>query len=142
VLKFGTKGTKNGIFMEGKNKSDLKGRRVLVADDSLMHQILTRSVFKSWNLHVDVVKNGFEAVSKTLTENYDLIMIDAEMPGPTGQVVISQIRKNVRYANAPIFLVCGPAFVSDSGTQVSEVIAKPLHFPKLLSSLRRHLNLD
>ncbi len=64
----------------------------LVAEDSLIHQRLARSILAQRGFLVTVVNNGHEAVVATRGVNFDLILMDIEMPVLDGCAAARQIR--------------------------------------------------
>lgn len=70
----------------------LRGR-VLVVDDEPINQKVIISALKKCGLRLDVVNNGRQAVEMTLEKNYDLILMDLEMPVMGGYEATRIIRK-------------------------------------------------
>jgi PleD family two-component response regulator len=123
-------------------KSDLKRKKVLLADDSIMQLIMTRSILESWNLEVDAVQNGLEVISNCSKFDYDLLLIDSDMPGPAVQELMKQLRENNKYADTfPIFVVSSPSANDKFQTTASEILTRPLHFTHVYKTLKKHLNI-
>jgi len=72
---------------------DLKGLRVLVAEDNKVNMLVLRKFLKKWNVTMDEVNNGAEALAKFNNLQYDIILLDLEMPVLDGYTVIKEIRK-------------------------------------------------
>ncbi|MEZ5400682.1 MAG: response regulator [Bryobacteraceae bacterium] len=67
-------------------------RRVLVVEDNLVNQTLTRRLLEKNGYRVDVCENGVEALAATSNTNYDLILMDLQMPEMDGLTATEAIR--------------------------------------------------
>ncbi|MBS2033468.1 response regulator [bacterium] len=79
--------------------------RILVVDDSLTTRILEQTILESRGFQVDLADSGEEALHKVLTREYDLFLVDAEMPGMSGFELIRQLRERPREKHIPIVMV-------------------------------------
>jgi len=66
---------------------------VLLAEDNPVNQELGRMVLESLNCEVDVVGNGREAVEAVFSKNYDLVLMDCQMPVVDGYEATGIIRQ-------------------------------------------------
>ncbi len=67
--------------------------RILVAEDSENNIMLVKIHLKETPHTVDIAENGKVAVKKFKAENYDLVLMDMEMPGMDGYTATKEIRK-------------------------------------------------
>jgi len=72
---------------------DLTGLRVLVAEDNIVNMLVLRNFLKKWNVTFDEVTNGAEALTQFNNQEYDIILLDIEMPVLDGYTAIKEIRK-------------------------------------------------
>jgi signal transduction histidine kinase/CheY-like chemotaxis protein len=72
---------------------DLTGLRVLVAEDNKVNMLVLRNFLKKWNVTPDEATNGAEALAKFSGQEYDVILLDIEMPVLDGYTAIQEIRK-------------------------------------------------
>lgn len=77
----------------GKQKKDLKGLKILVAEDNQVNMMVLLTFLKKWNANYTEVSNGSQALEKYNANNYDIILMDLEMPIMDGYTAISEIRK-------------------------------------------------
>jgi PAS domain S-box-containing protein len=71
---------------------DLKGIKILLAEDDRMNQFVMRKTLEKWNVELDIANNGKEAVDKLMQNYYHLVLLDLHMPELTGYEVIKIIR--------------------------------------------------
>jgi PAS domain S-box-containing protein len=67
--------------------------RVLVADDSIHNRMLLQAYLRSARYLVDVVENGAEAMEKIKAGQYDVVLMDMQMPVMDGYTATRAIRK-------------------------------------------------
>lgn len=86
----------------------LQGVKVLVAEDNHMNIIVIQQFLKKWNIEFQVVENGQSAVEAVKKEQFDLVLMDLQMPEMDGYTASREIRKfNQRI---PIIALTASAF--------------------------------
>ena len=92
-------------------KSD-SSKRILLAEDNKINQKTTKIMLEKQGFEVELANNGEEAVEKYLTEkNYDVILMDIQMPVMTGYEATAEIRKKDR--RVPIIALTAYAMNGD-----------------------------
>ncbi len=84
-----------------KNKIDLKttinyslpDTKILLAEDNKVNQIVAKRFLEKWDAKVTIVENGKEAVDAALTNEYDIILMDLDMPIMDGYEATSLIKE-------------------------------------------------
>lgn len=71
----------------------LKGTRVLVAEDSTVNMTITRKFLQRWDVVIHEAVNGQEAVQLFSQNEYDVLLIDLDMPIMDGYQALTEIRK-------------------------------------------------
>ena len=118
-----------------------RNARVLVAEDNITNQQVAMSILKHLGLRADAVVNG-EEVLKTLSGgDYDLVLMDVQMPVMDGLTATRTIRQNPNLAGLPVIALTAGVLPEerqaalDAG--VTEFLPKPLdlkHMKERLST--------
>ena len=75
-------------------KPQLTALRVLVADDTPIHQVQTCELLASFGVTPVLAKDGAEVVRLACTHAFDLILMDLQMPVLDGMAATTQIRRH------------------------------------------------
>lgn len=127
------------------NYQSLGNRNVLVAEDVELNQYLVRHIMESWGFTVDVVSNGREAVDKIQENNYDLVLMDIQMPEMDGMEATRVIRRlsDPVKAAIPIVALTANALKGDSEKYLSagmnDFLPKPFNEQKLFLVISNNL---
>jgi CheY-like chemotaxis protein len=71
----------------------LTNRTVLIVDDSPDNRILLNLFLRRAGAKVDEASNGEEAISKAGKGNYDIVLMDIQMPGMDGYDTLKELKK-------------------------------------------------
>ena len=96
------------VYDASKNTNELMGEdvKVLVADDVAVNQKLLKLQLERMGFAVTLVKSGSEAVDAVRSDDFDLILMDCDMPEVDGYEATTQIRSlNPEKAQIPIIAV-------------------------------------
>jgi signal transduction histidine kinase/ActR/RegA family two-component response regulator len=130
-------------------KESLKGTRVLIAEDNQINVVLAKEFFRRWDVDCDVAENGIIALQLVKTNDYDLVLMDLQMPEMDGYETTEQIRKlnGTRYKDLPIVALTASAMlnIQDKAFIVgmNDYISKPFNPDELYSKIKqysRHFN--
>lgn len=75
------------------NAFDFDKVKILLAEDNPINQMVTIDILKVYNIKVDLAENGQQAVEKMHQNNYDIILMDMQMPIMDGYQAMSEIKK-------------------------------------------------
>jgi signal transduction histidine kinase len=116
--------------------------RVLVAEDVVTNQMLIKSLLKPMGLEVTITADGNEALQEALTHEFDLILMDIQMPYMNGYEATRAIRKEG--ITTPIIALTAYAMKGDDKkcfeAGCDDYLAKPLDRKKLSKILRKYLS--
>ena len=124
--------------------ADLKGKKLLLVEDNELNREIALEILKEAGFVVDTAEDGAVAVQKikqAAPGQYDLILMDIQMPNLDGYEATRQIRAlpDAEKANIPIFAMTANAFEEDRQNALEAGmnghIAKPLDVPHLLHVL-------
>jgi CheY-like chemotaxis protein len=120
----------------------LRKERILVADDNLVSQQFTVANLRKLGYSADVVTNGIEALNALKIKQYDVILMDCEMPGLDGYEATKEIRqqeKNGRHTW--IIAMTAYAVVGDREkclkAGMDDYLSKPLRPEELRTALEQ-----
>ena len=121
--------------------------RILLAEDSIINQKIAIHILeKKLGFHADVVNNGREAIDSLERYDYDMILMDCQMPEMDGYEATQIIRDSlstVRNHNIPIIAMTANAMNGDRekciDAGMDDYVSKPISVNKLFESIERHL---
>lgn len=76
-----------------KKLTELNGIRVLIAEDNMVNMSIAKRFLTKWGIDVKEAYNGKEAVDLFSKNEFDLILIDLEMPEMDGVAALGEIKK-------------------------------------------------
>ena len=129
-------------------KASFDGKRLLLVEDNALNREIAIEILKEAGFLVDTAEDGVEAVEKmeqSAPGQYDLILMDVQMPRMDGYEATRRIRAlpDPRKAGIPIFAMTANAFEEDKQNALNAGmnghIAKPLDIPHLLKVLEEAL---
>ncbi|WP_375583696.1 response regulator [Cyclobacterium xiamenense] len=121
-------------------------KRVLVAEDSSVIINLTKNVLLFENFHITAVKNGQQVLDKLGRENFDLILMDINMPVMDGIACTKAIRqlKDPQKSKIPIVAITGnyKNYTLDDFKKagLNDYVQKPLDYDLLLATVKKHID--
>ncbi len=131
---------------------DLGDVSILAVEDNPFNQIVLKDNLElfSENLDLDVVGNGYEAIEAVQRKQYNIILMDIQLPGIDGRETAQRIQ--VLYEeqeNKPIILGITAGISKDSDADASfrdfgfnDVIAKPVDPNDLINKITKFLKTD
>ncbi|MBX3670992.1 MAG: response regulator [Rhodocyclaceae bacterium] len=94
-------------------RRDFAGRRVLVVEDEEMNREIAQYFVENVGLVAELASDGVEALTLARTRDYDLILMDMQMPRMDGLEATRQLRTQPRFRSTPIVAMTANAFAED-----------------------------
>ena len=112
---------------------------VLVVDDDLPIRNLMQSLLKEFRFQPVTAGSGEEALAAARARRPDVVLLDLNMPGMSGEETLAALRGETGLETTPVVLLTGEP-VSDSqlaSLGVWAAIQKPFDLPELIELIRR-----
>ncbi|KJS42466.1 MAG: chemotaxis protein CheY [Rhodospirillaceae bacterium BRH_c57] len=94
-------------------ESDAK-TRILVIDDGITMRLYYRSVLEAAGFEVEEAANGVEGHEKALSQHFDMMIVDINMPKMDGYSLLRAIRKNPAIHGVPAVTISTEARPDDA----------------------------
>jgi hypothetical protein len=117
-------------------------KKVLIAEDSSVIQNLTKKILQIQNYQIFSAKNGVQVLSMLEKEDFDIILMDINMPQMDGMECAREIRKltDPKKSSVPIVAITGNArnYSKEEFQQagINEFLQKPLNFDLLVETVK------
>ncbi|MFN8613350.1 MAG: response regulator [Vulcanimicrobiota bacterium] len=113
--------------------------KVLIAEDLALNQKLIGLLLSRLGYQADTASNGYEVMLRIEKENYDLILMDLNMPGMNGLEAAARVRQLKPLTSGGPRLVAMSANLPNGtpqGSGFEEFLAKPVQFEQLQNVLK------
>ncbi len=123
-------------------------KRILVAEDVVINQIIVKQILEEWGHEVVLVANGQEAYDAHKRKDFDLILMDIHMPEVDGYEATQMIRHmgDTIKAAVPIVALTANAFKKETDrfaeAGFNDYITKPFTEAGLYDCIKKQLQLN
>ena len=93
--------------------------RIIMIDDEAANRLLCRKVLEPEGMVCDEAVDGIQGLRITTWGNYDLVLLDIDMPGMQGTEVLRQLRMNPPFPHLKIIMLSGRA----TGDEMARMMA-------------------
>jgi CheY-like chemotaxis protein/tetratricopeptide (TPR) repeat protein len=138
-----TSNTEGGVPIYNNNYLD--GKRILVVEDNKVNQMLVTNMLKKKGVIVAAANDGIEGLEALNNADFDLILMDIQMPRMDGYRAVAEIRrlKTPEKANLPIIALTASAYVTEKEKAqlfgMTDHIGKPFSPEEMLDKITRVL---
>ncbi|MGB0882260.1 MAG: PAS domain S-box protein [Vicingaceae bacterium] len=137
-LPIGEKKEKKKKIIINTETNPLKNKRILLVEDNEINRFLATTVLAKWEIIVDVAEDGKVAIDKINKNNYDIVLMDIQMP-VMGGVEATHIIRNELKLNVPIIALTANAVKGDKeeflNAGMDDYISKPFDASILFNKL-------
>ena len=118
--------------------SEIKDIKVLVVEDIALNQLLMKTLLDDFGFERDIAVNGKLAIEQLKTKNYDIILMDLQMPEMNGFEATEYIRNTLK-STIPIIALTADVTTADlekcKSVGMNDYIAKPVDERLLYSKI-------
>lgn len=119
----------------------IKGAKILLVEDNEVNQLVARRIMEKAGLMVSIADNGLRALESLEADQFDLVLMDIQMPEMDGLEATRRIRANPRWADLPVVAMTAHALSGDRELSLqagmNDHITKPINLPELFRTLAR-----
>ena len=119
----------------------IHGARILLVEDNELNREVALGLLEDARLLIDTAENGEIAVEMVGKQNYELVLMDMQMPVMDGIAATRAIRTNPQFRSLPIIAMTANAMASDREKCVeagmNDHLAKPIDTDQLFGALLR-----
>jgi signal transduction histidine kinase/CheY-like chemotaxis protein/HPt (histidine-containing phosphotransfer) domain-containing protein len=120
---------------------EIRNLKILIVDDEEYNRMLFKTILNRWKLKFREAANGMEALEILKTDRFDLLFMDARMPGIDGLKTTQFIRDEMKISEAEMPVICISAASVNEDWQkyrnagMNSFLAKPFTEEMLLTSI-------
>jgi len=134
--------------IENSELNTIKELSVLLVEDNALNQLLAKKVLTDWGWTVDIAENGLIAVEKAGKHNYDIVLMDIQLPEMDGYEATRYIRTKLQppKSRVPIIAMTAHAISGEEEKCIeagmNDYISKPFNTRKLYMKIASVLNVQ
>jgi CheY-like chemotaxis protein len=125
-----------------------KVRKILLVDDNPVAQKMTQKAFQNAGYQVFLAWNEEECLRQAKEISPDAILMDVIFPNGDGKDFVKRLKQDPDTRKIPIIFATNTVNIHDDKGNLTikiedtfyRAFAKPLHYPKLLSTVRKEIN--
>jgi len=127
------------ISIEAEMAQPIRGAHVLLVEDNEINQQVAQEILEDAGLKVTIAENGQYAVDQVHQTNFDIVLMDVQMPVMDGYEATKAIRKESKFDKLPIIAMSASAMTQDRAHAINigmnDHVAKPINIKELFSTL-------
>ena len=134
-----------GVNVPAFNDNFLEGKRILVVEDNKVNQMLVVNMLKKKGMIVTAANDGLEGLEAVQMKDFDLILMDIQMPRMDGYRAVAEIRrlKEPAKSELPIIALTASAYVTEKEKAqlfgMTDHIGKPFSPEEMIEKISRVL---
>ncbi|WP_345974105.1 ATP-binding protein [Sulfurimonas sp. HSL3-7] len=127
-------------------KEDFKsfsGANILLAEDNIINQKVLSSLLKDSGIHIDMAEHGKTALEMVKDKEYDLILMDVNMPVMDGYEATERLKASTHTAHIPIVALSGNTMPEEIAEMkacgMDDRLEKPIKVHSIYSVFSKYL---
>jgi CheY-like chemotaxis protein len=133
------KSKKRSKEQEKRMLQPILGAHILLTEDNEVNQLVASRILNNAGFRVTIANNGLEAVNLVQKENFDLVLMDIQMPEMDGLTAVKTIRALRGFEHLPIVAMTAHAMSGDREMSIAagmnDHISKPINIAELFQAL-------
>lgn len=130
---------KPGKDAEPVRREHLKGKHVLLVEDNPVNQLVATQLLKKLGMTVEAAGDGQQALDRLADGQYDVVLMDIQMPVMNGIEATRLLRQQPRFADLPVIAMSAGVTLEEQ-ERCDEVgmtgfVGKPVNFEELADKL-------
>lgn len=121
---------------------DWRNVHILLAEDNIVNQFLAKSLIEAWGAKITVCSNGVEVIERLEQREFDIILMDIQMPVMNGIAATEKIRTELNL-DIPIIALTANAIKGDDekfmGFGMNDYLSKPFEENDLKTTITKNL---
>jgi signal transduction histidine kinase/CheY-like chemotaxis protein len=139
---------KDGLVSVRRNTGDdydmealkpVQGAKILLAEDNEINQQIARELLEGAGFIVDIANNGAQAVKMVSSGEYEIVLMDVQMPEMDGHEATARIRENLSQEELPVVAMTAGAMAEDKEAALecgmNDHVSKPIDIKQLFDAL-------
>lgn len=126
------------------NSNETQTPRILVVEDNPMNQRLAALLLSDWGYDFDIVEDGKDALEKLQKTDYQLVLMDIQLPTMDGYETTAVIRNEFK-SSIPIIATTAHAFAGERekclAAGMNDYIPKPLQEDAVLAMIQKYIKM-
>lgn len=131
--------------IDANSVNHLKDKRILIAEDNSMNQMVVEATLEPYEMSLTFVENGAEAIDILQTEEFDLVLMDVQMPVMDGLQATQIIRDRLKM-DIPIIALTANVIEGDErkylNSGMNDFVPKPFEEYQIIGKLSLWLGVD
>ncbi|MEZ9139677.1 MULTISPECIES: PAS domain S-box protein [unclassified Shewanella] len=121
----------------------LNGKKILLVEDNDMNQEVATEFLEQVGIDLTIADNGQIGLDKLAQQEFDLVLMDCQMPVMDGYTATEQLRRNPAYETLPVIAMTANAMAGDKekclSVGMNDHVAKPIEVALLYQTLLKYL---
>jgi two-component system cell cycle response regulator DivK len=117
---------------------------ILVVEDNPVNMELTVDLLESYGYDVVQAEDGFVALQEVKKHNFDLILLDIQLPKMDGLEVLSKLKADGQIAKVPVIALTAHSMRGDAERFISagciDYISKPIDIHSFKDKVQTHVS--
>jgi two-component system sensor histidine kinase/response regulator len=123
--------------------ADFKSAKILLVEDNEINQQVAKEMLHHMGVQVHIASNGLQAIDMLGNAEYDVVLMDVQMPVMDGYEATRQIRSNDRWADLPVIAMTAHARREDREKSLqagmNDQVNKPINPNELSAALAKYI---